>query len=47
MAERRSAVWEVLPSSNVQIESGGLRGVDAALDKLKGGVSGTNIVVPV
>lgn len=47
MAERRSAVWEVVPSPDVQIESGGLCGVDAALDKLKGGVSGTNIVVPV
>ncbi|KAL5360376.1 chaperonin 10-like protein [Aspergillus floccosus] len=38
---------EVVPSPNVQIEGGGLGGVHAALNKLKGGVSGTKIVVPV
>lgn len=38
---------EVVPSPNIQIEGGGLGGVHAALDKLKGGVSGTKIVVPV
>ncbi|KAF9883675.1 hypothetical protein FE257_003059 [Aspergillus nanangensis] len=37
---------EIVPSPNIQLEEGGLRGVDAALDKLKGGVSGTKIVVP-
>ncbi|RJE24497.1 Alcohol dehydrogenase GroES-like domain protein [Aspergillus sclerotialis] len=37
----------VVPSPNIQIEGGGLAGVHAALDKLKGGVSGTKIVVPV
>ncbi|KAJ5861304.1 chaperonin 10-like protein [Penicillium soppii] len=37
---------EVVPSPAIQIESGGLGGVNAALDKLKGGVSGTKIVVP-
>lgn len=38
---------EVIPSPTIQIEGGGLGGVHAALDKLKGGVSGTKIVVPV
>lgn len=38
---------EVAPSPSIQIEGGGLGGVNAALDKLKGGVSGTKIVVPV
>ncbi|KAL4913242.1 chaperonin 10-like protein [Aspergillus aurantiobrunneus] len=37
---------EVVPSPNIQVEGGGLGGVHAALDKLKGGVSGTKIVVP-
>ncbi|KAJ5096064.1 chaperonin 10-like protein [Penicillium alfredii] len=38
---------EVIPSPSIQIEGGGLGGVHAALDKLKGGVSGTKIVVPI
>ncbi|KAE8345279.1 hypothetical protein BDV24DRAFT_125686 [Aspergillus arachidicola] len=38
---------EVIPSPTIQTEGGGLGGVHAALDKLKGGVSGTKIVVPV
>ncbi|KAE8397054.1 chaperonin 10-like protein [Aspergillus pseudonomiae] len=38
---------EVIPSPTIQIEGGGLGGLDAALDKLKAGVSGTKIVVPV
>ncbi|KAJ5372067.1 hypothetical protein N7517_004073 [Penicillium concentricum] len=38
---------EVIPSPNIQIEGGGLGGLHVALDKLKGGVSGTKIVVPV
>ncbi|KAL4926719.1 zinc-binding alcohol dehydrogenase family protein [Aspergillus undulatus] len=38
---------EIVPSPNIQIESGSLGGVHAALDKLKGSVSGTKIVVPV
>jgi NADPH:quinone reductase-like Zn-dependent oxidoreductase len=38
---------EIIPSPNIQMEGGGLGGVHAALDKLKGGVSGTKIVVPV
>lgn len=37
---------EIIPSPNIQIEGGGLGGVHAALDKLKRGVSGTKIVVP-
>lgn len=37
----------VVPSPSVQVEGGGLEGLNAALDKLKGGVSGTKIVVPI
>ncbi|KAJ5296132.1 hypothetical protein PENANT_c021G11576 [Penicillium antarcticum] len=37
---------EVIPSPTIQIEDGGLCGINAALDKLKNGVSGTKIVVP-
>ncbi|GAB1317013.1 Enoyl reductase (ER) domain-containing protein [Madurella fahalii] len=37
----------VVPSPNVQVEGGGLDGLNAALDKLKAGVSGTKIVVPI
>ncbi|MCJ1288162.1 hypothetical protein MMC26_007517 [Xylographa opegraphella] len=37
----------VVPSPEVQIEGGGLEGLNAALDKLKAGVSGTKIVVPI
>ncbi|KAL2126478.1 hypothetical protein VTI74DRAFT_833 [Chaetomium olivicolor] len=36
----------VVPSPSVQIEGGGLEGLNAALDKLKAGVSGVKIVVP-
>ncbi|KAJ5639233.1 uncharacterized protein N7484_007095 [Penicillium longicatenatum] len=36
---------EVIPSPNIQVEGGGLGGVNAALDKLRDGVSGTKIVV--
>jgi NADPH:quinone reductase-like Zn-dependent oxidoreductase len=36
----------VKPSPALQVEKGGLKGLDAALDKLKAGVSGTKIVVP-
>ncbi|KAJ7778230.1 putative zinc binding dehydrogenase [Mycena metata] len=32
---------------NIQVESGGLHGLNEALDKLKAGVSGTKIVVPI
>ncbi|KAL6806456.1 GroES-like protein [Trichoderma sp. SZMC 28013] len=38
---------EIVPSPNIQIEGGGLGGVHTALDKLKCGVSGTKIVVPI
>ncbi|KAJ5998536.1 hypothetical protein N7451_006346 [Penicillium sp. IBT 35674x] len=38
---------EIIPSPTIQVEGGGLGGVHAALDKLKSGVSGTKIVVPV
>ncbi|KAJ5538651.1 chaperonin 10-like protein [Penicillium frequentans] len=38
---------EVIPSPAIQVEDGGLGGVHAALDKLKSGVSGTKIVVPI
>ncbi|KAJ5427863.1 hypothetical protein N7491_008305 [Penicillium cf. griseofulvum] len=38
---------KVIPTPNIQIEGGGLGGIHAALDKLKAGVSGTKIVVPV
>ncbi|KAL6696869.1 GroES-like protein [Trichoderma pleuroticola] len=37
----------IVPSPNIQIEGGGLGGVHGALDKLKHGVSGTKIVVPI
>lgn len=37
----------VVPSPAIQKEGGGLEGVNAALDKLKAGVSGTKIVVPI
>ena len=37
----------VVPSPSIQVEGGGLGGLNAALDKLKGGVSGTKIVVPI
>jgi NADPH:quinone reductase-like Zn-dependent oxidoreductase len=35
----------VVPSPVIQVESGGLEGLNAALDKLRAGVSGTKIVV--
>ncbi|KAI0187256.1 GroES-like protein [Astrocystis sublimbata] len=37
----------VVPSPHVQVEEGGLEGLNAAMDKLKAGVSGTKIVVPI
>ncbi|KAF1944308.1 putative zinc binding dehydrogenase [Clathrospora elynae] len=37
----------VVPSPALQVEDGGLRGLNAALDKLKVGVSGKKIVVPI
>lgn len=37
----------VVPSPHIQIESGGLEGLNPALDKLREGVSGTKIVVPI
>ena len=37
----------VVPSLRIQTEAGGLEGLNKALDKLKAGVSGTKIVVPV
>lgn len=37
----------VVPSPRVQVEAGGLEGLNKALDTLKAGVSGTKIVVPV
>ncbi|KAH6842652.1 chaperonin 10-like protein [Chaetomium sp. MPI-CAGE-AT-0009] len=37
----------VVPSPGIQIEGGGLDGLNAALDKLKAGVSGVKIVVPI
>lgn len=37
----------VVPSPHVQVEEGGLEGLNKALDKLKGGVSGTKIVVSI
>ena len=37
----------VVASPEVQVEGGGLEGLNAALDKLKAGVSGTKIVVPI
>ncbi|KAI1194368.1 GroES-like protein [Nemania serpens] len=36
----------IVPSPSIQIEGGGLEGLNAALDKLKAGVSGAKIVVP-
>ncbi|KAI1183384.1 GroES-like protein [Nemania serpens] len=36
----------IVPSPSIQVEAGGLEGLNAALDKLKAGVSGTKIVVP-
>jgi NADPH:quinone reductase-like Zn-dependent oxidoreductase len=36
----------VVPSPALQVERGGLEGLNAVLDKLKAGVSGTKIVVP-
>lgn len=37
----------VVPSPDIQIEDGGLEGLNPALDKLRAGVSGTKIVVPI
>lgn len=37
----------VVPSPSIQVENGGLEGLNAALDKLRAGVSGTKIVVPI
>ncbi|MCJ1419635.1 hypothetical protein MMC32_005991 [Xylographa parallela] len=37
----------VVPSPRIQVEAGGLEGLNKALDTLKAGVSGTKIVVPV
>lgn len=37
----------VVPSPNIQVEGGGLEGLNAALDKLKAGVSAIKIVVPI
>ncbi|KAK0617782.1 putative zinc binding dehydrogenase [Bombardia bombarda] len=37
----------VVPSPSPQIEGGGLEGLNLALDKLRAGVSGTKIVVPI
>ncbi|KAI1159899.1 GroES-like protein [Nemania serpens] len=36
----------IIPCPSVQVEGGGLEGLNAALDKLKAGVSGVKIVVP-
>ncbi|KAI1116490.1 GroES-like protein [Nemania sp. NC0429] len=36
----------IVASPSVQVEAGGLEGLNAALDKLKAGVSGVKIVVP-
>ncbi|KAK3995175.1 chaperonin 10-like protein [Cladorrhinum sp. PSN332] len=38
---------KLVPSPHLQIEGGGLEGVNAALDKQRAGVSGTKIVVPI
>ena len=38
---------KVVPSPQLQVEAGGLEGLNKALDTLKAGVSGTKIVVPV
>jgi threonine dehydrogenase-like Zn-dependent dehydrogenase len=37
----------VVPSPLIQVEAGGLEGLNPALDKLKAGVSSTKIVVPI
>ncbi|KAL8784044.1 MAG: hypothetical protein Q9195_009213 [Heterodermia aff. obscurata] len=37
----------VVPSPRIQVEAGGLEGLNKALDKLKDGVSGTKIVVQI
>ncbi|KAL2434649.1 Trans-enoyl reductase tndF [Exophiala dermatitidis] len=37
----------VVPSPRIQVERGGLDGLNGALDKLREGVSGTKIVVPI
>lgn len=37
----------VVPSPAIQVEAGGLEGLNSALDKLKAGVSSTKIVVPI
>ncbi|EHY56516.1 hypothetical protein HRR83_002397 [Exophiala dermatitidis] len=37
----------VVPSPRIQVERGGLEGLNLALDKLRDGVSGTKIVVPI
>ncbi|RYP00426.1 hypothetical protein DL764_006511 [Monosporascus ibericus] len=37
----------VVPSPSIQIKRGGLEGLNIALDKLRAGVSGTKIVVPI
>ena len=37
----------VVPSPRIQVETGGLEGLNKALDTLKAGVSGTKIVVPI
>ncbi|KAJ7033718.1 putative zinc binding dehydrogenase [Mycena alexandri] len=45
--ERGLQSGSVVPSPNLQVESGGLQGLNEALDKLRAGVSGTKIVVPI
>ncbi|KAI0454099.1 GroES-like protein [Xylaria acuta] len=37
----------IVPSPAIEVEGGGLEGLNAALDKLKAGVSATKIVVPI
>ncbi|EXJ82266.1 hypothetical protein A1O3_06079 [Capronia epimyces CBS 606.96] len=37
----------IVPSPGIQIEAGGLEGLNPALDKLRAGVSGIKIVVPI
>lgn len=37
----------LVPSPSVHIEGGGLEGLNLALDRLKAGVSGRKIVVPI
>lgn len=37
----------IVPSPMLQVEQGGLQGLNSALDKLRAGVSGTKIVVPI